>query len=152
MALRRRYVRVQDRYLLEYVNTRFPERVAYFRNFAIGPTPEELTKRHPELPEAYFRRWRRYADAIVILKDKMVCLEADVYHSRRGIADLIEYRRLVPQTPELRRWLELPLEIRLVVPIVDPTTVETAAEVGAIVDQFLPDWLKPILRKRGLLP
>ena len=147
---RKKYEQLERRYVPDYVNETFPERVTVFYNLALGAPPETLVKLHPELPERTFQKWKKWADAIVILNDRMVLLEGKIRRPITGIGELITYRQLLPDTKELRTWIHLPVEARLITPERDPEVLRAAAAQDISVSIYTPAWLDIELRKRGL--
>lgn len=147
---RKEYKQRERRYVPEYVNEKFPNRVAVFYNLAVGPPPEILHKAHPEIPLSHFRRWRFWIDAVVILPDRMVLLEGKIRKPAEGLGQLLLYRALLPQTPELKPYANLPVEMRLVTPRPDPRVIGVAASLGITVDIYVKDWVLAYLREIGL--
>jgi len=147
---RAEYKQRERRYVPEYVNERFPDRVAVFYNMAIGPAPETLYRAHPEIPIEHFRRWRFWIDAVVILRDKMILVEGKIRTPAEGLGQLLFYRALLPQTPELSPYADLPVEMRLVTPRPDPRVIGFAASVGIVIDIWSKDWVQEYLRSVGL--
>ena len=140
----------ERRYVVEYVNAKFPDRRSAVYNSVIGPPPETLTAAHPEVPLQSFRRWRFYADAIVVMQDRLIIVEAKLRKPDRGLGALLMYQPLVKQTPELKPYINLPLEMRLVTPRPDPRVIATAAKHGIVVDVWAPDWVMAYLRELGM--
>jgi len=140
----------ERRYVVEYVNHAFPTRRTVLFNPAIGPAPESLTAAHPEVSLEAFRRWRYYADAVVVMQDRLILVEAKLRKPDRGIGALIMYAPLVKETPELAPYVNLPLEMRLVVPRPDPRIVQVAASHGINIDVWAPQWALDYLRELGL--
>ena len=62
-----------------------------------------------------FRPSRPEVDAVVITPDKLILIEAKVFHWRKGARQLQDYAQEVPHTPELREFLGRTLEKHLVV-------------------------------------
>lgn len=85
--------------------------------------------------------WRRWADAIVVLKDKILLIEAAIRPNPGKIAQLELYRLLLPQTPELFPWKELPIEMILLYAIEDPATTWLCRQKGIHAIYYKPDWL-----------
>lgn len=147
---RKEYKQRERRYVPEYVNEAFPNRVAVFYNMAVGPPPEDLYKAHPEIPLEHFRRWRFWIDAVVILPDKMILLEGKLRKPAEGLGQLLLYRALLPQTPELKPYINLPIEMRLITPRPDPRVIGVAASLGITVDIYSPQWAIDYLHSLGL--
>ena len=141
----------ERRYVVEYVSEKLPERRHAIFNVPIGPPPEVLAKAHPEVPLSAYRRWRLYADAVVIMPDRLILIEAKLRKPSDGLGKLIQYRPLVKQTPELTPYINLPLECRLVTPRPDPRVITPAAANDIIVAIFKPDWAMAYLRELGLV-
>jgi len=147
---RAEYKQRERRYIPEYVNEKYPNRVAVFYNAAVGPAPEALYAMHPEIPLEHFRRWRFWIDAVVILSDRMVLLEGKIRKPAEGLGQLLMYKALLPQTPELKPYAHLPVEMVLVTPRPDPRVISVATSLGIRVDIWTKDWVQDYLRQVGL--
>ena len=147
---RKPYKQRERRYVPEYVAERFPDKKAAFFNVPIGPAPKILHAAHPEVSLAHFRRWRLYADAIVVMPDRLILIEGKLRKPKDGLGSLIQYRPLVKQTPELLPYINLPLECRLVCPRPDPRIITVAAANDIILDVYAPEWAMSYLRELGL--
>jgi len=148
---RKPYEQRERRYVQEYVNEKFSDRDFVLYNTPIGPAPEELSKAHPEIPLEHFRRWRLWADAVLGWKGLLVLVEAKLRNPKVGVGYLLEYAPLVKQTPELRAYVNRPLQLRLVTPRQDPRIIDMAGTHGIIVDIFYKDWVGEYLREVGLM-
>uniref|UniRef100_A0A6M3X4U9 Uncharacterized protein n=1 Tax=viral metagenome TaxID=1070528 RepID=A0A6M3X4U9_9ZZZZ len=146
---RKEYRQRERRYVPEYVNEKYPERVAVFYNMAVGPAPKELYKANPEIPLAHFRRWRFWIDAVVILKDRMVLLEGKLRKPAEGLGQLLLYRALLPQTPELEPYKWLSIEMVLVTPRPDPRVIGVANSLGINIVIWSKPWVQDYLRSLG---
>jgi len=144
------YKQRERRYIPEYVSEKYPQRVAVFYNAAVGPAPEALYAMHPEIPLEHFRRWRFWIDAVVIMHDRMVLLEGKIRKPAEGLGQLLLYKALLPQTPELSPYANLPVEMVLVTPRPDPRVIGVAASLGVKVDIWTKDWVQDYLRSVGL--
>lgn len=85
-----------------------------------------------------FRRW---ADALVIQPDRLILIEAKIRPQPGVISQLQLYKRLVPNTPELQRFLDRPLEMLLVYAIQDALLIEMAREAGIKCIHYRPEWI-----------
>lgn len=148
---RKKYRRVEREYVIDYVLNKFPRRLKVYYNLRLGPPPEHVAKAYPNLPPGYFKVWQRYADAVVITDTAIILIEAKVHNIKVGIGYLLEYRDLLPQTPELKPYLGRPIHLRLVIPVPDPWVLNNANKYGIEVDIYQPEWLIPILREKGLV-
>ena len=149
--VRKPYKQLDRRYVVEYVNEKFPDRRFVWYNAAVGPVPEALVKAHPEVSLKHFKRWRRYADAIVIMQDRIILIEGELRRPVEGLGELLMYRDIIKQSPELKPYINLPLEVRLIIPRPDPMVINTASAQGIIVDVFYRDWVGDYLRELGLM-
>jgi hypothetical protein len=143
------YKQREKRYVPEYVNEKYPDRIAVFYNMAVGPPPEDLWKSHPEIPFKHFRRWRFWIDAVVILKNAMVLIEGKIRKPAEGIGQVLLYRSLLPQTPELEPYKHLPVRMVIVTPRPDPRIIEFANTYGLTIDIYTKPWVQEYLRSLG---
>jgi len=151
LARRKKYRRVEREYVVDYVLNKFPRRLKVYFNLRLGPPPAHVAKAYPNLPRGYFKVWQRYADAVVITDDAVYLIEAKVHNIKVGPGYLVEYRQLLPQTPELKPYLNRPIHLRLVIPVPDPWVINTCKQLGIEVDIYQPEWLVPILKEKGLI-
>jgi len=149
---RRRYRRVERRYVVDYVLNKYKSFIRVFYNLRLGPPPEWVARAVPGVPAGTYRPWQRYADAVVVTEATIDLIEAKVHNWKVGVGYLLEYEKLLPQTPELRPYLGRPVRKILVIPLPDPWVIQNAAAYGIIVDIYCPDWLVPILREKHYLP
>lgn len=137
----------ERRFIPEFVDAKFPDRVAVFYNVAVGPAPDELYRLHPEVPLEYFRRWRFWIDAVVILQNKLILFEGKIRNPAAGLGQLLLYRALLPQTPELAPYKNRLVEMHLVTARPDPRIMGVAATLGITVHVYSPAWVTDYLRE-----
>jgi len=147
---RSEYQQRERRYVPEFVNEKYPTRVAVVYNMAVGPPPEQLALKHPEIPLENFRRWRFWIDAVVIMRNSLVLLEGKLRKPVEGLGQLLLYRALLPQTPELKPYAHLVVDMVLVTPRPDPRVIGVAASLGIQVEVFTPQWAMDYLRSVGM--
>lgn len=104
--------------------------------------PHELTDSEKKMV-GVFRRW---ADAIVFMPDRLVLIEAAIRPSPGDISQLELYERLLPMTPELAEHKGKPIEKMLVWAIEDPPIAAMARERGIRVVYFHPPWINDYLK------
>lgn len=137
----------ERRYIVEWADLRFPQATKVF-NVPLGPVPESLVKEMGfERARRIFRRWRPYADCIVLLPDRRILAEAEIRDPRAAIGDLLYYKTLVPKTPDLPGGPDLKTEFWLVIPEMFRFIAELAREQGFVVDFFEPEWLNEYLEQ-----
>lgn len=105
---------------------------------------------HPERLSAEERNlvglWRRWADAVVFLPDRLLLIEAKIRPEPGVISQLDLYSSLLPQTPELAEWQHLPIEKVLLYAIDDPALIALARQHGIRCIMYQPEWLDDYLR------
>jgi len=105
-------------------------------------SPDQLSESERRMV-GVFRRW---ADAIVFMPDRLVLIEAAIRPSPGDISQLELYKHLLPHTPELAEHAGKPIELLLVYAIEDPLIVSLARNRGIRVQYFKPDWVDDYLR------
>ena len=91
-----------------------------------------------------FRRW---ADAVVIMPDRIILLEAKIIPDPGVLGQVEHYAELLPKTPELGEHAKKPLEIELVFAVDDPVISHRARTRGYRVRIFCPAWTLEYLRQ-----
>ena len=113
----------------------------------VGAVPSKL---HPEQLEPGEVRalgvWRRWADAIVFMPDRLILIEAAIRPSPGDISQLELYEHLLPQTPELAEHKNKRIEKVLLFALEDPVIVSMARERGIKVVYFHPHWIDDYLK------
>ncbi len=142
---------IERRYIQEYVVQAFPDRVWAQWNVPIGPFPEKMVKQFPDRPPTSFNPWRSFADALVDDGKQLILIEAKIHNLKRGVGDLDRYMSIIRETPELVRYKDTPIELRLVIPMDDPTTMAHAQRRGVTVAIYRPQWVLDYLKERGIL-
>lgn len=90
-----------------------------------------------------FRRW---ADALVFLPDKIVLIEAKILPQPGVISQLKLYEELIPKTPQLAEHYYKPVEKLLVCAIEDRVITELARREGIRVVVFRPAWIDAYMK------
>ncbi len=139
----------ERRLLSEWLARHYPhDRVQQqVRLGAITPTigTEELTP--SEL--AALGMFRRFADALVYRRDRLILIEASIPPHPGYISQLSLYRHLLPLTPELVDFRTLPVEMVYLVAIEDPVVTALARDAGIRVEVFRPSWVLDYLAERA---
>jgi len=148
---RKEYLQRDRRYVSEYVATHITDRKAAFFNLRLGPPPLEARRMYPELPEAYFRVWKKWADAVVVTSDRIILVEGELRRPVVALGEILTYRDLVIQTPELEPYKDLPVEMHLVTPREDPDLMAQAEKQGVKVVIYKPLWALDYLKELGML-
>ena len=134
----------ERRMAAEYAELNFGRMGAPYRlGQPLGPIPTEVVRAWgPERARAIFRPWRPEVDVAAFLPDRLVIAEVKIFKILDGFSKLLQYRALVPQTPELEAWRGKPVEARIVVPWVPEWLPDRASQENVIIDIFKPDWIE----------
>ena len=129
--------------VLEYVVSKYRETPYWIRE-GVGPLPEGAEA-------AYYSRTRRWADAIVRDTDAMIIIEGKMSVEPSVIGQLLNYKNLLPQTPMLRKYNELPIIMRVVTAHLKPGMQDLLENAGIEVEVFRPSnydqWEQQVLLK-----
>jgi len=138
---KRKYRIVHESYLIEYLGITYPP--------GTWKTNVPLGKLKPIAGRALSEGELRYvskpfvanADAVVVLKDKIVIIEAMVRHEPGALEDLIKYELLLRETPDYQQYSHLPIEKVLLTPLDLPFYSKLAARMGIKVVKYSPTWI-----------
>jgi len=141
---------IEPRWVAEYIVKFYPHYPVRYR-VALGPVPEELVKAHG-LSKALriYRAWRPEADALLILPDRLVLVEAKIFKVMDGISKLPIYKALIPKTPELAPYHHLPVEAKLLLVRAVEPWITAAKEYGIELVNWVPTWVEEIWLQRDL--
>jgi len=132
-------------YVSEYCAQTFP-RVPIIFHCRLGtwPTPLSAPELEPE-EQAMLRVRMRWADAVVILPDKLTVIEGKLRASEflKGLGELQVYTHLVRHTPEFDQFKERRVVGRLLIPLEDPVVSLVARQQNLDVAVYKPSfWLE----------
>jgi len=128
------------RLLTEFLISEFPNG-GYQTNVPLGPTMDRLVQAFGEAHgTAASRPFRPKVDAIAFPPGRLVLLEAKEPVHAKGIGDLLFYRSLLPDTPELTVYAGRPVELWLVVPWATPALTVAAPRLGITLKVYRPTW------------
>jgi len=124
----------------EWVAQTFPD-VEWQTNVRLGSLiPRNKSGRFTKEELRLLGVWRRRVDAVVYLPDRLLLVEA-VLQSHPGKLSMLKlYEKLVPQTPELRPYRDLPVQKVLLYCIEDPVLNILAKEEDILPIQFVPSF------------
>lgn len=88
-----------------------------------------------------YRPNRRRADAIVITPDSLYMIEGKIENTTAGVGSLVTYLPLIPFTPELEAYKNLPVRVVLVIPASAGWVSITAKYHGIEIAEYNPAWL-----------
>lgn len=90
------------------------------------------------------RPFRPYADAVVILPNYLLLVEAKVWNVVNGLAKLPLYKSLVPVTPELKQYTGREVLMELVVAWTNSNLEIMAKDAGVRLKVYSPPWLQEV--------
>ena len=133
------------RMLAEWLAETFP-RETYLTRVRLGRIQPAAGA--PELTDAERRMigvHRRWADAVVLLEDRVLLIEAKIRPQPGVISQLELYARLLPHTPELASHAHKPIEMILLYAIEDELINLLAREKGIRCVFYHPAWVDAYL-------
>lgn len=110
-----------------------------------SPQPSQPTAEMTPEEAAMVGSWRRWADAIILEEDRVTLIEAAIRPNPGKIGQLELYKMLMPHTPELAPWRDLPIHLVLLYAIEDPATNLLARQKGIKCIEYKPEWLPAYL-------
>jgi hypothetical protein len=123
----------ESRFLNEWLMIKFPTAMQWKR-VRLGPLPDKTLG---ELMKITLR----WVDAIVFDGTTVFLIEAKLESDLGAIAQLKEYNRLFPDTPEFSLLRDKPREMVLVLPFEWGDLIDAAKREGIRVEIFKPAWL-----------
>lgn len=147
--------RWEKRLLEEWIAAKYPQAQTML-NLRLGPTQKHLVNVEvtPQL-EAMLRVSNWYADAVILLPNELLVIEAKVDPLPEAVGQTLFYSRLIYRTPGLES-----VNPALIVPVVlfgeDDSEVSTfARQLGCRVEIYTPAWIADYLvqrqfRRRGI--
>ena len=137
------------RLVSEYVAANFPEGIKKFRVRLGTIHPGFDVSALDSGAKAMLTRFNRWADAVVILPDRLIIIEATIPPRAEKVAQLEMYEQLLTTTPEFEPYLNRRVEKLLVMGVKDPTVEIFARQRGIKVVVFVPEWLPEYLKERS---
>jgi len=132
---------VEVRMVAEYLKTTYSSYM-FITKQPLGQVPDQLAAEvGMKRAMGMTRPFRPEVDAVVIMPGAMVLVEAKVWNIVNGLAKLPVYKALVPITPELKQYSQLPVAMELVVGWTNPNLETMARALDVRVRVFCPDWL-----------
>jgi hypothetical protein len=134
------------RLVSEYIAKYYPNSTSLTR-VRLGPThPALLSEEMSEEERRMVTVWRRWADAIIITRTRLILLEASILPDPGDVSKLLLYEYLVRRTPELQLYLDRDIQKVLLVAIEDPVLTTIARAAGIEVVLFCPSWVKEYIQ------
>ena len=96
------------------------------------------------------RPYRPEADAIVILPNYLLLVEAKVWNVVNGLAKLPLYKSLIPFTPELQQYMPRDILMELVVGSTNSNLEIMARDMGVAIKVYSPPCLQDVVQSMNL--
>ncbi len=103
----------------------------------------EVLEEHEVRMLSVYSRW---ADAIAITSDTIYLIEGAIRPDLGDISKLQAYRRLLPNSPDIKQYWPRKVEMQLVYAIEDPLITTMAREAGIRPIQFKPAYLDDYIK------
>jgi len=146
-APRKPYVQRDRRYVAEYVEQTYPYNKVHY-NLRLGPPPIGTAEKYPGTNiDRLARVWKKTCDAVVITDKEVVLIEGELRRPMEALGELISYRDLLFQTPELTAYAKMPVKSILLCPVYDPTMDLQLKEHNIEAVVFRPKWVDEYLRE-----
>jgi hypothetical protein len=152
VQVRKKREEVEQKYISEFIAKFYPNPVRVMLQVPMGDTPHSHAKGRADVTAKWFWRYGPRADAIVIMPDKLVLIEAETRRPVVGLSELDVYSREIDRSPHLFPYNKLPKEIVLVSPIFDRHVAEVCEAKGFKYVIFHPDWIDEHLKRWGVIP
>jgi len=142
---RRKYRIVHESYLAEWLGINYPAGT-WRTNVRLGdiqiPPGEKLTPEEERMLKGAFGA---IADAIVLLPDKVIIVEAMVRHDPGSGEDLLKYEILFRETKEFKEHWNKPIEKIIVTPLEIGPYIRFYEKMGVRVIKYTPLWIQEYL-------
>jgi len=152
VRIRKKREEVEQRYLAEWIAKNFPNAQKVFFQKALGDLPWRYAL-HSEVDYRYFLRYAKRADAVVITPEEVVIVETETRRPVVGLSELLLYKDLVDETPDLKPYLTgRKIRLILVTPLPDDDVMRSCKKHGIEFVIYHPEWIDEHLKRWGVLP
>ena len=139
---------IEPRWVSWYLKEYYPDAEVRMR-CPLGPIPAALKELYgPAKAARVYRPSRPEVDALVVLEDSILLIEAKIYKYMDGLAKLPVYGALVPKTEELLVLMPRKVVMHLLLPRAIPWVVAAAPDMGVEVVTAAPAWVIQIWEER----
>ena len=139
----------EPRLVSEYILENFPGAIVYYDQ-PLGAIPPEAPRSNTgQYLAGVARTSRPRADAIVIHEDTLWIVEGKIIDVSLGAGKLPMYERLVPSTPELSEYKDLPRKMLLISANPAQWSAQEALVHNIELVVYQPEWSKEYLHWRN---
>lgn len=140
-AVTRKWEPREMRLVSEYVARYYPTSLQFTR-VRLGAThPQLLPAGLSAEEQRMLTVWKRWADAVVVTRTKIILVEGAILPDPGDISKLLLYEQLLRYTPEFQAYMDRDIEKQLVIAVEDPLLTKIARDAGIKVIGFAPDWI-----------
>jgi len=137
---------VEVRMISEYLKENYSG-FSFILNVPLGSVSESLmAKEGYQRALGLSRPFRPIADAVVVLPNYLLLVEAKVWNVVNGLAKLPLYKSLVPVTPELKQYRPRGVIMQLVVGWTNPNLERMAIAADVALKVYSPPWLEEVVQ------
>ena len=138
----------ERRYIAEYLKEQYPKG-NWQLNVELGRIPSEYVQRYGMTKAAaLFRPTRPRVDAVIWEPGAYTLVEAKLRDIKAGIGDLLYYKAVLPETPDLPYYEGQPYRLRLVVPWMIEWIKQVSDAAGVEVVVYWQEWIADYVRER----
>ena len=131
----------ETRLISEWLALEYPDR-PWHMQFRVGMDPPSAGIMVPDENELRLaRNLNRRVDAVVEPPPELVMIEAKMFDASTAIGRLLEYRLLLPATPDVKAWGPAPVVMVLLTAQHDPVTEALCGPQGIRYVHFEPTWI-----------
>ena len=139
---------IEPRWVSWYIKENYPDAEIRLR-CPLGPVPDELKELYgPAKAARVYRPSRPEVDALVVLDDAILLVEAKILKYMDGLAKLPVYAALVKKTAELDVLMPRRIIMHLLLPRQIPWVRSVAQDLGVTVKIAAPQWVMDIWEDR----
>jgi hypothetical protein len=143
----RKTQQVETRLVAEYLKEHYGN-FPHIAKQPLGLVSEELLRTEGYAKGLRMQRPNRpEVDAVVLHPKWLIIIEAKVWHIVDGAAKLPFYKSLVPFTPELKQYKNLPILMELVVPWTNPNLEIMCRDHDIRLVKYCPDWINGVVTR-----
>jgi hypothetical protein len=138
---KRRTLLAETRLVSEWVGLNYPSRPLRFQ-FRVGGSPRSVAADPDDEAETrLLRNLNRRVDAVIAPPPNIVMVEGKMWDATTAIGRLMEYRLLLPATPEVIEWGPQPVELVLLTAQHDPIAEILCGRHNIRYVFWVPEWI-----------
>ncbi len=138
----------ETRLVTEYVANTYPHAIATFFRMRLGAPPAPESDVLDDVARLNMAKpWMPWADAVVVT-DEIILLEGKIRGTSAALGQILHYREILPNTPELLPFYGRPLRCILLAPWIEPYMADLLAKHGIDYANYMPAWINEYIEWR----